>query len=52
MPKTLKELGGLTPDAFGALADLAVKDACMADNLYTPDRDEVIDVYENAWNGK
>ena len=52
MPRTLKELGGVTPDDFGALAELAVKDACMADNLYTPSREEVIGVYENAWSGK
>ena len=48
----VKELGGVTPTDFGALAELAVRDACMADNLYTPDKEEVIGVYENAWSGK
>ena len=51
MPRTLKEMGGVTPEDFGALADLAVKDACMADNLYTPSREEVVSVYESAWKG-
>ena len=52
IPRTLKELGSVTRADFGALAELAVKDACMADNLYTPSREEVIGVYENAWSGK
>ena len=52
IPPTLKALGGVTPDDFGALADLAVKDACMADNLYTPSREETIGVYQNAWTGR
>ena len=52
IPRTLKELGGVTPTDFGALAELAVKDACMADNRYTPSREEVVGVYENAWSGK
>ena len=41
-----------TREDFGDLAGLALKDACMADNLYTPSADEVISVYENAWTGK
>ena len=52
IPRTLKELGGVTPEDFGDLADLALKDACMADNLYMPDREEVTGVYRNAWSGK
>ena len=52
IPRTLKELGGVSPADFGALADLALKDACMADNLYTPTREEVTGVYENAWSGR
>ena len=52
IPRTLKELGGVSPSDFGALAELALKDACMADNLCTPSREEVIGVYENAWSGK
>ena len=52
IPGTLKEMGGVSPADFGTLAELAVRDACMADNLYTPARDEVIGVYENAWSGR
>jgi alcohol dehydrogenase len=52
IPRTLKDLGGVTREDFGALADLALQDACMADNLYQPSREEVISVYENAWTGK
>ena len=52
IPRTLKEMGGVTREDFGDLADLALKDACMADHLYTPSREEVIGVYENAWAGK
>ena len=51
IPRTLKEMSGVSPADFGALAALALKDACMADNLYTPTREEVIKVYENAWSG-
>ena len=51
IPRTLKDMGGVSPEDFGSLADLALKDACMADNLYTPTREEVIKVYENAWSG-
>ena len=52
IPRTLKEMGGVSPADFGTLAELAVRDACMADNLYTPTREEVIGVYENAWSGR
>ncbi|MBR6164358.1 MAG: iron-containing alcohol dehydrogenase [Clostridia bacterium] len=52
IPGTLKEMGGVSREDFGDLAGLALKDACMADNLYTPSADEVISVYENAWTGK
>ena len=52
IPRALKEMNGVSPADFGPLADLALKDACMADHLYIPTRDEVIGVYENAWNGQ
>lgn len=52
IPRTLKELGGVSPEDFTALADLAVRDACMADNLFIPSTEEVVGVYENAWSGK
>ena len=52
IPRTLKELGGVTQEDFNDLADLALKDACMADNLYLPSREEVTGVYGNAWSGK
>ncbi len=53
IPPTLREAaeGKVTPEAFGALADLALRDSCMATNLITPSRAEVIGTYENAWNG-
>ena len=46
---SLRAVGGVTPDAFGALADLALHDACMADNLITPTREQVIQVYRDAY---
>jgi alcohol dehydrogenase len=54
IPATLREAaeGRLTPEAFGALADLAMRDSCMATNLVTPTRAEVIRTYENAWEGR
>ena len=53
IPPTLREAaaGKVTPEAFGTLADLALRDSCMATNLITPTREEVIRTYENAWNG-
>ena len=46
---SLRAVGAVTPDAFGALADLALHDACMADNLITPTREQVIQVYRDAY---
>lgn len=53
IPPTLREAaaGKVTPEAFGTLANLALRDSCMATNLITPTRGEVIQTYENAWNG-
>ncbi len=54
IPVTLREAaeGRLTPEAFPALADLALRDSCMATNLITPSRQEVIDTYQRAWDGR
>ena len=54
IPVTLREAaeGRLTPEAFPALADLALRDSCMTTNLITPSRQEVIDTYQRAWDGR
>ena len=52
IPPTLREVGGVEPSAFGELADLALRDACMADNLVLPSREDVIRVYQKAWDGR
>ena len=54
IPATLREAaaGKVSPDAFPVLADLAVHDSCMGTNLITPTQQEVIETYENAWNGR
>ena len=44
--------GKVSPEAFPALADLALRDSCMATNLITPTREEVIETYRNAWEGR
>jgi len=53
IPPTLREAadGKVRPEDFGALADLALHDSCMATNLVMPTRDDVIQTYENAWRG-
>lgn len=51
MPQTLKELKGVDPEKFGDLADLAVRDFCMGDNLVRADREQVVEVYGEAWRG-
>ncbi len=54
IPPTLREAanGKVTPGDFPVLADLALHDSCMGTNLITPARQEVIETYENAWNGR
>ena len=54
IPATLREAaeGKVSPEAFPALADLALRDSCMATNLITPTREEVIETYRNAWEGR
>ena len=53
IPANLQEAanGKVSPAEFGALADLALHDSCMTDNMITPSKAEVISVYENAWRG-
>ena len=48
---TLKELKGISPSDFPALADLALKDSCMATNPVPPTREQVISVYQMAYDG-
>lgn len=48
--ENLRELK-VNQDDFPALAELALKDACMADNRITPSLDQVIEVYQKAYEG-
>ena len=45
----LKDLKGVNPKDFPALADLALHDSCMADNIVSPSKEEVIGVYQTAY---
>ncbi|MCI7261953.1 MAG: iron-containing alcohol dehydrogenase [Clostridiaceae bacterium] len=49
--QTLKELKGVNPVDFPALADLALHDSCMATNPVQPEKKDVIMVYQMAYNG-
>ncbi|MDD3367478.1 MAG: iron-containing alcohol dehydrogenase [Lachnospiraceae bacterium] len=49
--ESLEKLGKVDPKDFGALADLALHDTCMADNQILPTREQVIQVYERAFRG-
>ncbi len=49
--QTLKELKGVNPVDFSALADLALHDSCMATNPVQPEKKDVIMVYQMAYNG-
>jgi len=51
IPHSLSELNKIDPSHFGDLADLALKDACMRENQIQPSRMQVIEVYQNAFNG-
>lgn len=48
---TLKELNGVSPSDFPELADLALKDSCMATNPVFPKKQQVIAVYQMAYDG-
>lgn len=50
--RSLSELKGVTPSDFGSLADLALKDSCMATNPVQPSRQQVVDVYQTAYDGR
>lgn len=49
--KTLQELKKVDPKNFAALADLALHDSCMKTNPVQPSRQDVIEVYQNAFDG-
>lgn len=48
---TLSELKGVRTEDFPALAELALKDSCMATNPVTPTKEQVIAVYQAAFYG-
>ncbi|MEY8351823.1 iron-containing alcohol dehydrogenase [Lachnospiraceae bacterium 54-53] len=50
LPQSLKELK-VDPRDFGALAEVAMQDACMEDNPFWPAKEQVIEVYKKAYNG-
>lgn len=54
MPGTLREAaeGKVSPEAFPALADLALRDSCMATNPVAPTKEEVVETYRHAWEGR
>lgn len=47
----LKELKGVAPEDFPDLAQLALKDSCMATNPIQPSTDQVVRVYQAAYCG-
>ncbi len=49
---SLKELKGVDPKDFGSLADLALHDSCMTTNIIQPTKDQVISVYQAAYEGR
>lgn len=48
---TLRELKGVDPADFEALAALAMKDSCMATNPVVPEPGQVVEVYRQAFYG-
>ena len=52
IPATLQAVGKVQPSDFATLADLALHDACMAQNRFMPTKDEVIAVYQAAYDGR
>ncbi len=52
IPSSLKELGKVKPEEFKELAELALKDASMSQNYFTPSAEEVIRVYREAYEVK
>ena len=51
IPASLKELGGVDPDDFETLAKNALADACSATNPRQATLEEVIGIFENAYEG-
>lgn len=52
MPTSIKEIANLSEKDFEALADLALIDTCIEDNLILPTKYEIIKVYQKAYQGK
>lgn len=48
---SLQELSGVSPADFDGLAELALKDSCMATNPIIPGHDQVVRVYQTAYRG-
>lgn len=48
----LSELKGVNPADFSDLAELALKDSCMSTNPVTPTKQQVMDTYQRAFDGK
>lgn len=48
---SLRELKGVSPADFEALAALAMKDSCMATNPVMPEPWQVVEVYRRAFDG-
>ena len=51
IPQTLHVFEQVKQEDFRLLAEIAMKDTCMKDNLRQPVLEEVIRVYRNAWHG-
>lgn len=49
---SLKELKGVSPADFTSLAELAMKDSCMTTNPVAPETWQVVEVYQNAFDGR
>lgn len=48
---TLKELNGVNSVDFPELAELALHDSCMATNPIQPTKEDVVMVYQMAYEG-
>lgn len=51
LPRSLKELDAGALD-YGALAETAMRDACMEDNYFMPSKEQVVEVYRIAYGGE
>lgn len=50
IPGNLKQLG-VKPEDFSEMADNAMKDACALTNPRIPTKDQIISIYQNAYDG-